>query len=60
MKDFERVGIVGLGLIGGYIAKTKKKKKKEIKVYGFSRRRTTLIKAKRQNIIDSYLSLIHI
>jgi len=54
MKDFERVGIVGLGLIGGSIAKTIKKRNKEIKVYGFSRRRTTLTKAKRQNIIDLY------
>jgi len=54
MKEFKKIGIVGLGLIGGSIAKAIKKRNKEIKVYGFSRRRTTLIKAKKQNIVDSY------
>ncbi len=54
MKEFKRIGIVGLGLIGGSIAKAIKKRKKEIEVYGFSRRKATLIKAKKQNIIDVY------
>jgi len=54
MDDFKRIGIVGLGLIGGSIAKAIKKKNKEINVYAFSRRKSTLIKGKKENIIDKY------
>lgn len=54
MSDFKKIGIVGLGLIGGSIAKTIKRKSKNITVYGISRRRTTMIKALREKIIDRY------
>ncbi|HRR96425.1 MAG TPA: prephenate dehydrogenase/arogenate dehydrogenase family protein, partial [Candidatus Ratteibacteria bacterium] len=54
MNDFKKIGIVGLGLIGGSIGKTIKKKSSKITVYGISRRQATLIKAKEENIIDEY------
>ncbi len=54
MNDFKKIGIVGLGLIGGSIARTIKKKNSQIIVYGISRRKSTLIKGKKENIIDEY------
>jgi len=52
MKIFEKVVIVGTGLIGGSIALAIKKKKLAGEVWGVSRRRESLVSAKRIGAID--------
>ncbi|MCX8082062.1 MAG: prephenate dehydrogenase [bacterium] len=54
MTDFKTIGIVGLGLIGGSLALEIKKRKIAEKVIGFSRKYSTLEKAKVDGLIDEY------
>ena len=54
MKEFGNIGIVGLGLIGGSLSIDIKKRKIADKVIGFSRRLSTLKKAKSRGIIDEF------
>lgn len=54
MAKFGKIGITGLGLIGGSLALEIKKRKLAEKVIGFSRRHSTLEKAKSQGLIDYY------
>jgi prephenate dehydrogenase len=56
MGKFKNIGIVGLGLIGGSIAVEIKKRDIADRVTGFSRRLSTLKKAKERGIIDRYFS----
>lgn len=51
---FQNIGIAGLGLIGGSLALEIKKRGIACCVTGFSRRHSTLKKAKSQGIIDRY------
>jgi len=53
MKLFNKVAIVGTGLIGGSIALAIKKKKLAGKVVGVSRRKRSLLLAKRKGAIDA-------
>jgi len=55
MGRFKNVGIVGLGLIGGSLALEIKKRGIAVCVTGFSKRLSTLKKAKEQGLIDEYL-----
>lgn len=52
MKLFKKVAIVGLGLIGGSIALTIKKRRLADKVIGVSRRKKTVALAKKMRLID--------
>ena len=54
MEKFSRIGIVGLGLIGGSIGLELKKRKISEYVYGFSRKVSTMKKARKRGIIDRY------
>ena len=54
MAEFKNIGIAGIGLIGGSLALEVKKRKIAEKVVGFSRRHSTLEKAKSQGLIDEY------
>lgn len=56
MGKFENIGIVGLGLIGGSLALDIKKRGIARRVTGFSRRLSTLKKAKERGIIDEYFT----
>jgi len=53
MKLFNRVTIIGLGLIGGSLAIAIKKKKLAGEVVGVSRRKTTIDRARTLGIVDS-------
>jgi prephenate dehydrogenase len=53
MKLFNRITIIGLGLIGGSIALAIKEKKLAKKVIGVSRRKITIDQAVKNKIIDS-------
>lgn len=52
MKEFHNVAIVGLGLIGGSMAKTIKKRT-DCKVYAVNRTESVSIKAKEEGVIDA-------
>ncbi|MFH1355380.1 MAG: prephenate dehydrogenase [Candidatus Omnitrophota bacterium] len=52
MKKFNKVAIVGIGLIGGSMAKIIKKRKLAKEVVGVSRRKKNLLLAKRSGAID--------
>src|SRR3989338_4940871 len=52
MKPFNRITIIGVGLIGGSIGLAIKKKKLAKEVIGVFRRRTTLTKALRRKAVD--------
>jgi len=54
MTKFHNIGILGLGLIGGSVALDCKRKKLAKNVIGFSRRISTLKKAKKNKFIDAY------
>ncbi|MCM8830323.1 MAG: prephenate dehydrogenase [Candidatus Omnitrophica bacterium] len=54
MTRFKTIGIVGIGLIGGSLALEIKKRGIAEKVVGFSRRHSTLEKAKTLGLIDEY------
>lgn len=54
MEKFDRIGIVGLGLIGGSIGIEVKKRNISRYVYGFSRKISTMKKARSKGIIDRY------
>ena len=54
MKHFEKMCIVGMGLLGGSLARTCKKKSLVSNVSGFGRNRETLELAKRLGVIDSF------
>lgn len=54
----KKIGIIGLGLIGGSIAKTIKSKKQNISVTAFNVNQAPLIRAKEENAIDSFTSEI--
>ncbi|HOL22933.1 MAG TPA: prephenate dehydrogenase/arogenate dehydrogenase family protein [bacterium] len=56
MARFKTIGITGLGLIGGSLALEIKRRNVAEKVVGFSRRKTTLEKAKSKGIIDVYFT----
>ncbi len=56
MDRFENIGIAGLGLIGGSLALDIKKRGIARRVTGFSRRLSTLKKAKERGIIDEYFT----
>jgi prephenate dehydrogenase len=56
MEKFKNLGIVGIGLIGGSIAADVKKKGIAGYVTGFSRRLSTLKKAKDKGLIDEYFT----
>ena len=56
MEEFGNIGVVGLGLIGGSLCIDIKKRKIANKVIGFSRRISTLKKAKSAGIIDEFYS----
>jgi prephenate dehydrogenase len=51
---FNKILIIGLGLIGGSIAKTIKKNKLSNKVFGFDEDFSTIESAKKQGIIDDF------
>ncbi|MGI6118180.1 MAG: prephenate dehydrogenase [Bilifractor sp.] len=50
--DIKRIGLVGLGLIGGSIAKTIRKYSPDTEIVAASRRQSTLDKALKEGIID--------
>ncbi|MCL5674130.1 MAG: prephenate dehydrogenase/arogenate dehydrogenase family protein [Candidatus Omnitrophica bacterium] len=52
MPEFENVGIVGLGLLGGSLGLAIKKRKVAGKVLGWTRTAETIIKAEKSGIID--------
>lgn len=52
MKLFKRVGIIGLGLIGGSLGLAIKEKGIAYSVIGISRKKTTLEKARKLKVID--------
>jgi len=52
MKKINTLTIIGLGLIGGSIARKAKKEKLAREIIGFSRRKSTLNKALREKAID--------
>ncbi len=52
MKKINTLTIIGLGLIGGSIARRAKKEKLAREIIGFSRRKSTLNKALREKAID--------
>ncbi|MCS7180999.1 MAG: prephenate dehydrogenase [bacterium] len=54
MSDFKKIGIIGLGLIGGSLAFEIKKRKIADKVIGFSSKIKTMEKALREGIIDEF------
>ncbi|MCM8818965.1 MAG: prephenate dehydrogenase [Candidatus Omnitrophica bacterium] len=54
MRDFKKIGIIGIGLIGGSIGLDVKRKKISKKVYGYSRKIETMEKAVKKGIIDQY------
>jgi len=56
MGKFRNIGIAGLGLIGGSLALEIKKRGIALSVTGFSRRVSTLEKAKTQGLIDEYFA----
>ncbi|MBN1445937.1 MAG: prephenate dehydrogenase/arogenate dehydrogenase family protein [Candidatus Omnitrophica bacterium] len=56
MDRFENIGVAGLGLIGGSLALEIKKRGIARRVTGFSRRLSTLKKAKERGIIDEYFT----
>ena len=56
MTDFKTIGITGLGLIGGSLALEIKKRNIAERVVGFSRRHSTLEKAKLEGLIDEYFT----
>ncbi|MCM8777714.1 MAG: prephenate dehydrogenase/arogenate dehydrogenase family protein [Candidatus Omnitrophica bacterium] len=56
MTLFKTIGITGLGLIGGSLALEIKKRNVAETVVGFSRRHSTLEKAKTQGLIDEYFT----
>lgn len=60
MKLFHKVGIVGVGLIGGSIAAAIREKKLADKIIGVARHKDTLRFAKRQHLIDEGALDIHI
>ncbi len=51
---FKKITIIGVGLIGGSIARTIKEKDKTIEITGIGRNKLNLEKAKELNIIDKY------
>ena len=51
MEEFKSVAVVGLGLIGGSMAKTIKERT-DVKVYGQNRNRSVGVKAKEEGVID--------
>ncbi len=53
MKLFNKVAIVGVGLIGGSLALAIKKKKLANEIIGVSRHKKTLLLAKKRGVIDS-------
>lgn len=53
MKLFNKVAIIGVGLIGGSIALAMKKRKLAAKIIGVSRHKKTLSLAKKRGAIDS-------
>ena len=48
----KKVCIIGIGLIGGSLAKAIKKTRQSEIVFGFGRDRTRLEKAQKSNVID--------
>ena len=52
MPTFNRITIIGLGLIGGSLGMAVRKKRLAREVVGFSRKPSTLIEAKRKGAID--------
>ncbi|MDD3726618.1 MAG: prephenate dehydrogenase/arogenate dehydrogenase family protein [Candidatus Ratteibacteria bacterium] len=56
MAKFQKVGITGIGLIGGSLALDIKKRKIAKTVVGFSRRQSTLEKAKAIGLVDACFS----
>ncbi len=56
MTKFKTIGITGLGLIGGSLALEIKRRNVAERVVGFSRRYSTLEKAKAQGLIDEYFT----
>lgn len=53
MKQFEKVAVVGVGLIGGSLSLAIKEKKLAGQVVGVSRHKRTILLAKRRGAIDS-------
>ncbi len=56
MKEVKKIGIAGLGLIGGSLAKTIKRKFPQISVCACDTDEASLIAAKNEGIIDMYTS----
>ncbi|MCM8785261.1 MAG: prephenate dehydrogenase/arogenate dehydrogenase family protein [Candidatus Omnitrophica bacterium] len=54
MFEFKKIGVIGIGVIGGSICIDLKKKKIVEKVIGYSRKLETMEKALRNGIIDYY------
>ncbi len=54
MPDFKKIGIIGIGLIGGSIGFDVRKKKIAEMVIGYSRKIETMEKAVKNGVIDEY------
>ncbi|MCM8767910.1 MAG: prephenate dehydrogenase/arogenate dehydrogenase family protein [Candidatus Omnitrophica bacterium] len=54
MFEFKKIGVIGIGVIGGSICIDLKKKKVAEKVIGYSRKKETMEKALKNKIIDYY------
>jgi prephenate dehydrogenase len=54
MPEFKSIGIIGIGLIGGSLALDLKKKKIAEKILGYSRKKETMEKAVKNEVIDEY------
>jgi prephenate dehydrogenase len=57
MPDFEKIGIIGIGLMGGSIGLEIKKRKIAEEVIGYSRKIETMKKAVEKGIIDRFCSM---
>lgn len=53
--NFKKIGFIGLGLIGGSIAKAVKKYQPESEIFAFTKTSSQLIKAKSDGIVDIIL-----
>lgn len=56
-KNFSKILIIGLGLIGGSFARTLRKRKIADKIFAFDLNQNSIEAAKKLNVIDEFISL---